>query len=101
MHLNHLKPSLLRSKEKIKPLKQKTKDLLTIIGILALEALFIFGLISNFYRYMFLKVYLDIYLAIFSTIGAAVILVFIIAIFMSYLEKRKVIKSFQKPVGKT
>jgi len=96
-----LKPSLLRSKEKIKPLKQKTKDLLTIIGILALEALFIFGLISNFYRYMFLKVYLDIYLAIFSTIGAAVILVFIIAIFMSYLEKRKVIKSFQKPVGKT
>ena len=96
-----MKPSLLRSKEKIKPLKQKTKDLLTIIGILALEALFIFGLISNFYRYMFLKVYLDIYLAIFSTIGAAVILVFIIAIFMSYLEKRKVIKSFQKPVGKT
>jgi hypothetical protein len=83
-------------RRKIKPLNQKTKDRLTIIGILALEALFIFGSISNFYRYIFLKIYLDIFLAIFSTIGAAILLVFIILILESYLDKRKVLKSFQK-----
>ena len=83
-------------RRKIKPLNQKTKDRLTVIGILALEALFIFGSISNFYRYIFLKIYLDIFLAIFSTIGAAILLVFIILILESYLDKRKVLKSFQK-----
>ena len=71
------------------------------MGILALEAFFIFGSVSNFYRYIFLKIYLDIFLAIGSTIGAAVILVFIVAILISYLDKRKVLKSFQKPIRKT
>ncbi len=64
--------------------------------MLALEALFIFGSVSNFYRYIFLKIPLDIYLAIFSTVGAAILLIFIIAVLMSYLDKRKVLKSFQK-----
>jgi hypothetical protein len=64
--------------------------------MLALEAFFIFGSVSNFYRYIFLKIYLDIFLAIFSTIGAAIVFVFIIVILISYLDKRKVLKSFQK-----
>ena len=104
MYLSHEKwnihviwnQSSLRSEEKIKPLKQKTKDRLTVIGLLALESFFIFGSISNFYRYIFLKIYLDIFLAIFSTIGAVLLFVFIIVILISYLDKRKVLKSFQK-----
>jgi len=69
-------------------------------GILVLESLFIFGSISNFYRYLFLQIYLDIYLAVFSTIGALILFIFIIAILVSYLDKRKVLKSFQKPARK-
>jgi len=65
------------------------------LGILALEALFIFGAASNFYRYLFLKIYLDIFLAVPSTIGSAILLVFIIALLASYLDKRKVLRSFQ------
>ena len=58
-------------------------------------ALFIFGAASNFYRYLFLKISLDIFLAVPSTIGSAILLVFIIAILVSYLDKRKVLRSFQ------
>ena len=65
------------------------------MGILALETLLIFGAASNFYRYLFLKIYLDIFLAVPSTIGSAILLVFIIAILASYMEKRKVLRSFQ------
>ena len=81
---------------KIKPLNQKNKDRLTVVGLLALESFFVFGSVSNFYRYIFLKIYIDIYLAIFSTILAATLLVFLIVILISYLDKRKVLKSFQK-----
>ena len=77
-------------------LNQKTKDRLTVIGVLALEGFFVFGSISNFYRYVFLRIYLDIYLAVFSTIGAAILLIFIMAILVSYLDKNKVLKSFKK-----
>ncbi len=93
---NHRSEVPLRSERKIKPLKQKTKDRLAVIGLLALEAFFIFGSVSNFYRYIFLKIDLDIYLAILSTILAAILFVFIIVIIVSYLDKRKVLKSFQK-----
>jgi len=61
-----------------------------------LEALFIFGAVSNFYRYLFLKISLDIFLAVPSTVGAAILFVFIMAILESYLDKRKVLRSFQK-----
>ncbi len=81
---------------KIKPLKQKTKDRLTVIGILALESGFIYNLIVNFYQYILLKKPFYLILAILSTIGTAILLVFIILILMSYLDKRKVLKSFQK-----
>ena len=85
-----------REPRKIKSLTQKTKDRLAIIGILALEAFFIFGSVSNFYRFVFLKIYLDIFLAIFATVGAGIIFVFILVILLSYLDKRKVLKSFRK-----
>ena len=90
----HLKSC--EERRKIKPLNQKTKDHLTVVGLLALESFFVFGSVSNFYRYIFLKIYIDIYLAIFSTILAAVLLVFLVVILISYLDKRKILKSFQK-----
>ena len=80
----------------MKPLKQKTKDHLTITGILALEAFFIFGSVSNFYRFIFLKISIDLVLAIFSTSLAVILFVFIMLIFMSYLDKRKVLNSFKE-----
>ena len=80
----------------MKPLKQKTKDQLTVVGILVLESFFVFGSISNFYRFIFLSITLDLFLAIFSTVGAVIVFVFIMMILMSYLDERKVLKSFQK-----
>jgi hypothetical protein len=79
------------------PLTQKTKDRLAVIALLALEAFFIFGAVSNFYRYYILKISFDIYLAIISMIGTTGVLVFLVVILISYLDKRKVLKSFQKP----
>jgi hypothetical protein len=69
---------------------------LTVIGLLALEAFFVFGAVSNFYRYIFLQIFYDLFLAVLSTVGTAILLVFLIAILMSYLDKRKVLRSFQK-----
>jgi len=63
---------------------------------LALEALFIFGAVSNFYRYFILEIYVDIYLAVPSAIGAIILFAFIIIIFISFLDKRKVLNSFKK-----
>jgi len=63
---------------------------------LALEAFFVFGAISNYYRYFFLKIYIDIYLAVFSTALAAILLIFIVILLISFLDKRKFLKSFQK-----
>ena len=83
-------------KKKITSLNQKTKDRLTVIAVLALEAFFIFGSVSNFYRYSVLKIGIDLYLAIFSTILALILLVFIIVLVISYLDKRKVLESFKK-----
>ena len=85
-----------QERKKIKPLNQKTKDRLTVVGLLALEAFFVFGSISNFYRYLYMKINIDIYLAIFSTILAVILLVFLVVILISYLDKRKVLRSFQK-----
>ena len=85
---------------KITPLNQKTKDRLVVIGLLALEAFFIFGATSNFYRYIFLNIYIDLYLAIISTIGMIILLAFLIVLLISYLDKRKVLKSFPKQAKK-
>ena len=58
-----------------------------VIGVLALEAFLIFGAASNFYRYFFLKISIDLVLAIFSTIGGAFLFLFIIWILVSYFDK--------------
>lgn len=81
---------------KMKPLNQKTKDRLTVIGLLALEAYFVFGAVSNYYGYIALRLSLDIYLAIFSTVLTAILLAFLVGLLLSYLDKRKFVKSFQK-----
>ena len=83
-------------REEIKQLNQKTKDRLAIIGLLALESFFVFGSVSNFYRFLFLKIYIDIFLAVFSTILAGILFVFMLVILFSYLDKRKILKTFQK-----
>jgi len=80
----------------MKQLNQKTKDRLAVVGILALEAFFIFGAVSNYYRYFFLKIDIDIYLAVFSTVLASILLIFIMILLISYLDKRKLLKSFRK-----
>ena len=73
----NLKNNVLRGAKEGKTLKQKTKDQLTVLGILSLESVFIFGLITNFYRYIVLKIPLDLFLAVLSTIGAAFLLILI------------------------
>ena len=90
------KPKFSEEQRNIKPLKQKTKDRLTVIGILALESAFIYDSIDNFYKYILLKMPFNLFLAILSTIATAILLVFIILILISYLDKRKVLRSFQK-----
>ena len=80
----------------MKQLNQKTKERLSVVGILALEAFFVFGAVSNYYRYFFLKIYIDIYLAVFSTALAVILLIFIVILLISFLDKRKFLKSFQK-----
>jgi len=52
--------------------------------------------VSNFYGYIFLKIYIDVYLAFISTVGTIILLAFLIVLLISYLDKRKVLKSFQK-----
>jgi len=52
--------------------------------------------VSNFYGYIVLKKSIDIYLAIISMVGATILLAFLVVILISFLDKRKVLKSFQK-----
>ena len=80
----------------MKPLDQKSKDRLTVIGLLALEALFIFGAVSNFYRYILLGISVDIVLAVLSTVGTVFLTVYLAVLLVSYLDKRKLLKSFEK-----
>jgi len=87
---------LPEERTKITPLNQKTKDRLAVTGLVALEAFFVFGAVSNFYRYIFLKISIDLYLAIFSTILMVILLAFLMVILISYLDKRKVLNTFKK-----
>ena len=80
----------------MRPLTQKTKDLLMVIGVVALEAFFIFGSVSNFYRYFFHKISIDLVLAIFSTVGGVFLFLFIIWIIVSYFDKRKLLNSLKE-----
>ncbi len=90
---------ILKSSEaskKITPLKQKTKDRLAVIGILALETWLIYDSIVNFYQYALLKTAYYLILAVLSTVGTAIFLVIIILLLIGYLDKRKVLMSFKK-----
>ena len=77
----------------MKPLSQKSKDRLAVLGLIGLEAFFIFGAASNYYRYFFLNISIDIYLAIFSTIITVVLTVALAVLLVSYLDKRKFLKN--------
>jgi hypothetical protein len=63
--------------------------------LLAIEAFFVFGAASNFYRYLILGISIDIYLAIFSTVLTAILAAFLVGLLLSYLDKKKFVKSFQ------
>jgi hypothetical protein len=64
--------------------------------LIALEAFFVFGAVSNYYRYLFLGISIDIYLAVFSTVLTAVLAAFLVGLLLSYLDKRKFVRSFQE-----
>lgn len=66
------------------------------MGLLGCEAFFIFGAVSNFYRYVILKIYVDVFLAGFSTAVTAILTVYLVVILLTYLDKRKVLRSFQQ-----
>jgi len=89
-------PQYSEALKKITPLKQKTKDRLTVIGILALEPILIVDAINNFYLYANLKTAYYLIHAILSTTGAVVLLAIIILLLIGYLDKRKVLMSFKK-----
>ena len=79
------------------PLKdQKTQERLALIGLLALDSFFLFGAVSNYYRYFALGVNLDIYLGVFSTVLTAILTSFLIGLFLNYLDKKRFIESFKK-----
>ena len=80
----------------ITPLKQKTKDRLTVIGILALESILIIDAINNFYLYAHLKTAYYLIHAILSTTGTVVLSAILILLLIAYLDKRKVLMSFKK-----
>jgi hypothetical protein len=77
-------------------LKQKTKDRLTVIGILALEAILLIDAINNFYLYTHQRTAYFLIHAILSSIGSVVLLAIIVLLLIGYLDKRKVLKSFKK-----
>jgi hypothetical protein len=63
---------------------------------LALEAGFIYNLVVNFYRYALLSRLYNLVLGVLAAIGTVILLVYLIVILLSYLDKRKVLKDFQK-----
>ena len=80
----------------ITPLKQKTKDRLTVIGTLALESILIIDAINNFYLYAQLKTAYYLIHAVLSTTGTVVLFAILILLLIAYLDKRKILMSFKK-----
>jgi hypothetical protein len=78
------------------PLKQKTKDRLTVIGILSLEAILLIDAVNNFYLYAYERSAYFLIHAIMSSIGSVVLFAIIVLLLIGYLDKRKVLKSFKK-----
>ena len=84
-----------KERRKIKPLNQRTKDRLVVIGLLALESGFIYNVVVNFYNYVTKGMFYFLVLAILAVIGTAILFVYLLVILATYLDKRKVLKSFQ------
>ena len=63
---------------------------------MALETFFVFGAVSNYYRYIVLGVSLDIYLALLSTALTVILASFLILLLASYIDKKKFVKSFEE-----
>ncbi len=87
---------VLEERGKIKPLNQVTKDRLVVIGLLALEVGFVYNVVINFYHYLVKGMLYNLVLGVLATLGTVVLFVYLIVILVSYLDKRKVLKSFQK-----
>ncbi|HKM60457.1 MAG TPA: hypothetical protein VJY36_06255 [Candidatus Bathyarchaeia archaeon] len=87
---------VLEERGKIKPLNQITKDRLVVIGLLALEVGFVYNVVVNFYHYLVKGMLYNLVLGVLATLGTVILFVYLIVILVSYLEKRKVLRSFQK-----
>jgi K+-sensing histidine kinase KdpD len=90
------KPKFSEERRKIKPLKQKTKDRLVVIGLLALETGLIYNVVINFYNYVVKGMWYFLALAILASVGTAVLFVYLLVILFSYLAKREVLKELSK-----
>jgi len=87
---------VLEERGKIKPLNQITKDRLVVIGLLALEVGFVYNVVVNFYHYLVKGMLYNLVLGVLATLGTVILFVYLIVILVSFLDKRKVIRSFQK-----
>ncbi|MGO8807436.1 MAG: hypothetical protein ACLQO7_12685 [Candidatus Bathyarchaeia archaeon] len=79
----------------MKPLNQKTKDQLVVIGLLALESGFVYNVVINFYNYAVKGRWYFLVLGILATIGTIILIVYLLVILFTFLDKRKVLKEFQ------
>lgn len=83
---------------KIKPLNQKTKDQLVVIGLLALESGFVYNVVVNFFNYAVKGRWYFLVLGILATIGTIILIVYLLVILFTFLDKRKVLKDFQTTI---
>ncbi len=61
-----------------------------------MEAGFIYNVVVNFYNYATKGMWFFLALAILASVGTAILFVYLLVILFTYLDKRKVLKSFQK-----
>ncbi len=67
-----------------------------VTGALALEIYFIYGAVSGLYKYFNFGLNLELYLGVSSFVLATVLLIFLLILLVSILDKRKVLKSIKK-----
>jgi hypothetical protein len=71
--------------------------------LIALETGLVYNVVINFYNYAVKGMWYFLALAVLATVGTVVFLVYLIVILITYLDKRRVVKSFQeqpkKPEG--
>jgi len=64
--------------------------------LFALETGFIYNVVINFYNYAVKGMWYFLVLAILASVGTAILVVYLLVILFTYLDKRKVLKSFQE-----